>query len=292
MESANKAKIFYGIFTPRLLNNKHTIMETRKLLQADYLDIIYDNRNKDYGGYELRKHYNQRATKAMLFLFSSLGILFLFTLINTHAPQTIIPTFQIPNILADIHPVEMPVLPPKVLPPAPPPAATASTHAFVVPKIVHTDEVTETPPSDPKPNGDSQPGLTTASGTTIGIGTNNTGTSGHGNNVIPVNLPPAEPVKWVQQMPQFDGDLNAWIGNHLKYPEIARSEGIEGQVVIQFVVNEDGSVSGAKIVRSIGGGCDEEALRMVSSMPKWKPGRNNGTAVKVYYSIPIRFVLN
>ncbi len=265
-------------------------MDTTKLLQADYLDIIYDHRNKAYGGYELRKHYNQRATKAMLFLFSSLAILFFFTLIN-HQPVTLIPVHNGPVVLTDIHPMEIPKIPPKVIPPSPPPAAVASTHVFVVPKIVHTDEVTETPPAEPKPNGESQPGPSNNTGNTTGIGTAKPGIPGN-NNVIPVVLPPAAPVKWVQIMPQFDGDMSVWIGNHLKYPEAARDAGIEGPVVIQFVVNEDGSVTDAKVVRGIGGGCDEEALRMVSSMPKWKPGKQNGIAVKVFYSIPIRFVLN
>ena len=63
-------------------------------------------------------------------------------------------------------------------------------------------------------------------------------------------------------------------------------------MLIRFVVNEDGSVSEATVMRGIGGGCDEEALKTVNSMPKWKPGKQNGIAVKVYFTLPINFVLN
>jgi protein TonB len=73
---------------------------------------------------------------------------------------------------------------------------------------------------------------------------------------------------------------------------MARETHIEGRVTIKFVVNEDGSISNAKVVRAIGGGCEEEALRVINSMPKWKPGKQNGKAVKVYFTLPVNFVLN
>src|SRR5206468_2945998 len=101
-----------------------------------------------------------------------------------------------------------------------------------------------------------------------------------------------KPKIWVEQMPQFLGDMNAYIMSHLNYPDAAREANIQGQVIVKFVVNEDGSVSDAAVVRSVGGGCDEEALRMVMSMPKWKPGGQNGQLVKVYFTLPIHFVLH
>ena len=74
-------------------------------------------------------------------------------------------------------------------------------------------------------------------------------------------------------------------------PAVAKDNGIEGKVYIKFVVNEDGSVSQAQVVRGIGGGCDEEALRVVKDMPKWKAGKQRGKNVKVWYTLPVYFKL-
>jgi TonB family protein len=89
----------------------------------------------------------------------------------------------------------------------------------------------------------------------------------------------------------FNGDLNKFLEDHLNYPEAAKSAGIEGRVVVQFVVNTDGSISDALIVKHLGAGCEEEALRVIKSMPKWKPGKQNGAAIRVLYKQPISFIL-
>lgn len=75
------------------------------------------------------------------------------------------------------------------------------------------------------------------------------------------------------------------------YPEIAKESNIQGRVTVKFVVNEEGNVSDIIVVKGIGGGCDEEAVRVVKKMPKWKPGKQNGRPVKVYFSLPITFRL-
>jgi protein TonB len=105
---------------------------------------------------------------------------------------------------------------------------------------------------------------------------------------------PNEPFTMVEQMPQFPGGqeaLFAYIGKELKYPEQAVEEGIEGAVFITFVVEVDGSITGVKVLRGIGGGCNEEAVRVVSGMPKWTPGKQRGQAVRVKYNLPIRYKL-
>ena len=76
---------------------------------------------------------------------------------------------------------------------------------------------------------------------------------------------------------------------NLKYPAQAKDAGIEGTVYIQFVITETGDVINSRVVKGIGGGCDEEALRVVNSMPLWKPGKQNGVPVKVLYSLPVHF---
>jgi len=100
----------------------------------------------------------------------------------------------------------------------------------------------------------------------------------------------------VKQMPEFPGGMQAlmeYLGSNIKYPEQAKRDSIQGRVFVQFVVEKDGSVSGAHILRGIGGGCDEEALRVVSSMPNWQPGLDeNKEAVRVQYNIPIKYALN
>jgi len=99
---------------------------------------------------------------------------------------------------------------------------------------------------------------------------------------------------FVEEYPEFPGGdkaLREYVVNAIKYPEVARTSGITGTVYVQFVVEKDGSISDVKVVRGIGGGCDEEAVRVVKSMPKWKPGKQRGQPVRVYFTLPIEFKL-
>ena len=98
----------------------------------------------------------------------------------------------------------------------------------------------------------------------------------------------------VEEMPAYPGGdqkLMEFIAKGIKYPQIARETGIQGRVFVGFVVEPDGSVSNVKVLRGIGGGCDEEAMRVVKSMPKWKPGKQRGKAVRVSYMLPVNFKL-
>jgi protein TonB len=98
----------------------------------------------------------------------------------------------------------------------------------------------------------------------------------------------------VEEMPSFPGgeaELMKYVGSHIKYPQIARETGIQGRVFVGFVVEPDGSISNVKLLRGIGGGCDEEAMRVIKSLPKWKPGKQRGKAVRVSYQIPVFFKL-
>ena len=99
----------------------------------------------------------------------------------------------------------------------------------------------------------------------------------------------------VEQMPEFpDGGmagLMKWITNNIQYPAIARESGIQGRVDVQFVVNRDGSISDAQVMRGVDPYLDKEALRLINSMPKWKPGMQRGKPVRVRYSVPVNFRL-
>ncbi|MCD4665966.1 MAG: energy transducer TonB [Bacteroidales bacterium] len=98
----------------------------------------------------------------------------------------------------------------------------------------------------------------------------------------------------VESMPCFPGGDVArikYLNESIKYPEMARESGIQGLVFVTFVVEKDGSVSNVKILRGIGGGCDEEAIRVIKNMPKWIPGKQRNVPVRVQFNMPIRFVL-
>lgn len=94
----------------------------------------------------------------------------------------------------------------------------------------------------------------------------------------------------VEQQPQFPGgSVNGWLADHIKYPVVAAENGISGRVVVQFVVERDGSVSQVRVVRGVDPSLDKEAQRVISSMPKWIPGKQNGQAVRSRFTVPVTF---
>ena len=96
----------------------------------------------------------------------------------------------------------------------------------------------------------------------------------------------------VEQQPQFPGgSVNGWLADHIKYPVVAAENGIQGRVVVQFVVERDGSVSQVRVVRGVDPSLDKEAQRVISSMPKWIPGKQNGQAVRSRFTVPVTFRL-
>lgn len=99
---------------------------------------------------------------------------------------------------------------------------------------------------------------------------------------------------FVEEYPEFpngEENLYKYLGSNIKYPHEALENGIQGTVVVKFVVEKDGSISNVKAVRKIGGGCDEEAVRVVKRMPRWKPGKQSGKPVRTEFTLPIQFKL-
>lgn len=96
---------------------------------------------------------------------------------------------------------------------------------------------------------------------------------------------------FVEQRPKAPYDITSYLSQNLEYPQKARKKNIKGRVIVQFVVNEDGSISDVKVMRGIGGGCDEEAARVIAAMPRWQPGTVAGKPVKVRFTQPITFQL-
>lgn len=264
-------------------------MELKTIMQADYLDILYDNRNKKYGGYELRKHYDQRISKALLTLvfITALACFYTFSR-HKNDITSIAHTAVISPVLVDItHPKQLEKIdPPKAEHVA---MEKVKTKLFTDPVITNdlvpddrkmsaNKDLRNVTVGEQANDGDS----TSMSPGSDKVGSSVTLTSAKTNN---------EPLRWVEQMPLFSGDMNVYLASSLHYPDVARESNIEGVVIVEFIVNEDGAVSNAVVRRGIGGGCDQEALRVVNNMPRWKPGKQNGKAVKVFFALPIRFVL-
>ena len=117
---------------------------------------------------------------------------------------------------------------------------------------------------------------------------------------LPVLVEPEEEIKeedpfiHVEEMPRFPGGevaLFKYLGDNIKYPAMAKDAGINGKVYVTFVIEKDGSIGNVKILRGIGGGCDEEAIRILNGMPHWSPGKQRGKPVRVQYNLPINFIL-
>lgn len=109
-----------------------------------------------------------------------------------------------------------------------------------------------------------------------------------------VTVVEAEIFTIVEEQPGFPGGeaaLMEYLKNNIKYPQLARESNIQGTVFVTFVVEPNGSISNVKVLRGIGGGCDDEAIRVVKNMPSWSPGKQRGKPVRVQFNLPIRFIL-
>jgi protein TonB len=114
---------------------------------------------------------------------------------------------------------------------------------------------------------------------------------------IKIEEPKPDPVMElfaVDQQPEFPNGTAAlyqWLGQNIIYPEMARQKGIEGHVILIFVIEKDGTIGNIKVIKELGDGCTEEAIRVVKMMPIWKPGLKNGQVVRVNFTLPIKFKL-
>lgn len=273
-------------------------MDINKILNADYLDILFEGRNKKYGGYELRKKYKKRSTVAALIAILIVGGAFGSTMIKLEKEA---PLAEAPPEIKEIKLTDPPPLEPnkpKPPPPVAPPPPVKPTVKFTPPVIKKNEEVREDEkPEPPKPEENKVVGPKTMAGSdrpdAIDPSLNTNPGTGTGKP-IDAGPPKEETFTAVEQLPEFPGGqaaLTKYLMNNIRYPPQAREEGIQGRVVLRFVVNQDGSISDITIVKDLPGGCGKEAVRVVTTMPKWKPGRQNGQAVKVYYNLPVTFNL-
>lgn len=273
-------------------------MEDPNWLKRSMDDIIFEGRNKTYGAFQLRRLYDKHMARAMIS-----GILFF--LISITSPQIIsmikgfLPEEKNDLVMREVTLAEPPPIDPKKPPPPPPPKVDPppikDQIKFVPPVVKKDDEVLEEEPPPPtiEEIKDKEIATETREGEEGGIDASLIAPEVSSAPVLEEGKE-EEPFQYVEQMPTFpDGQeaMYKFIYDRIKYPAIARENGISGQVIVQFVVSKDGDIKNARVARGIGGGCNEEALRVVNEMPRWKPGKHNGRAVPVTFTLPIKFVL-
>jgi protein TonB len=253
-------------------------------------EIIFANRNKNYGAYAIRSAYNDSLLKSLGYLASLLILIFgATTYMNRNnagsGEKTIV-------LLDDVKPdysIEYTVEPekPEVVQPIENEAAAPA--GVGTPTIV--DEAISSPSVNIE-NPNAGLGVSTASGTSV---TSTLTVSNPSVNVGSDNEDDKIVHFAVEEMPEFNlipNGVLVYVSSNIIYPALAREIGREGIVHVSFVVNQLGEVEGVKILKGIGYGCDEEVLRVINKMPVWKkPGKNNGKAVKVRYNIPVSFKL-
>jgi protein TonB len=273
-------------------------MEANKYLKADFLDILFEGKNKEYGAYELRRKYQNRVAKALIITLIlcllAVGALALTTYLKNNIEKNAKP---VPKdvVLQEVNIKQPDVPPPPPPPPAPEPPKVKPQVQYTPPKVVKDNEVKpQEQPPDLSQIKDRAISTVTKAGDVNGIDPGLVAEKGTGVT----GAPPADANKvfqFVEQMPSFPGGEDAlmkYLHDHIRYPAVARENGIQGTVVVQFVVNTDGSIVDVKTVGAKkGGGLEEEAVRVVKGMPKWRAGKQNGRSVRVQYSLPIRFQL-
>lgn len=257
--------------------------------QLNWNDLVFENRNKDYGAYALRNAYGGRVILAFIIALITLALVMAFPAIRKLFEDDVVAIvntkeFRYTDLVAP-PPIDRNTPPPQKVE-LPPPLKQALK--FMPPKIVDKEVVVdETPPMEDLKNLDVAP--VTTDGEAVSVF----------DDVVPdaVEEPEEDQNKVytiVEQPAEFPGGFAAmmkWVSQNMKYPSQARRMGTEGNVFVQFVIDQQGQISEAKVVKGIGAGCDEEAVRVISKMPAWKPGKQNGKAVKSRFVLPLKFVL-
>ncbi|MDB4918329.1 energy transducer TonB [Mucilaginibacter sp.] len=262
------------------------------LYKTEWLDLVFDDRNKEYGAYYLRQHYASNMIKAMGIAFFSIAVLCGASIVLKTTPdqvkviQVINDPYIQPPPVKNIKEVKPPV-PPKHIKAEALPPVTATTK--FVEMVAKPDPQTVNPPK----NAD----LTGA------IGAETTKGPVTGTNTAIIETPPGTPGPdesvhlsgGLDVMPMPVGGNAAWakfLNKNLRFPVAAQEDGISGKVFLSFIIEKDGHLSNITVDKGAGHGFDEEALRVLKLAKAWKPGMQNGQPVRVKYSIPINFQLS
>jgi len=256
-------------------------------------EMVFQGRNKNYGAYQLRKEYTRTLTIIVLSMVGAALLAYGIKVFidNYHPKEEVLANTKIDITQIDLTPPQLDKNEPPP-PPPPPPPPVMETIKFV-PPVIKEDANEEEPPPPQEKVSETNVGTQTQEGSGDDV-IQVPDEGGSGNGVIEEKAPEIFTV--VQEMPEFPGgtvEMMKYIQKNIVYPPSAREAGISGKCFLRFVVNEDGKISNVEILKGVPGcpECDKEAIRVVKSMPAWKPGKQNGKEVKVYFQLPINFVI-
>lgn len=271
------------------------------LISRDWTEMVFEGRNKEYGAYRLRKNAGKRNLYSLITIFiAALAIWGGISLVKfvesrtKSVAQTSVAELSAlnqPKKKAEVKQQQKLKLeqPEKVV------ERVKSSVKFTAPVIKKDDEVK---PEDELKTQDELMNTKTAIGALDVKGNDDAN-----GEVLKLKEAVAQPepkpevekvFDVVEQMPSFPGGPSAlmeWLSNNVKYPVVAQENGVQGRVVVSFVVERDGSITDVKVVRGVDPSLDKEASRVVRAMPRWIPGKQNGSAVRVKYNVPVAFRL-
>lgn len=259
-------------------------MEVKNQYVESLEEMVFKNRNKAYGSYYLRKKYRKYLTISMIVGIIVFGVAVAYPLIDAYMNKSKLVKEKekvVGVTMEDLKQEEAPPPPP----PPPPPEALVEKVKFTAPVVVE-DTTIETGLMV-------MDDLNKVASTEVPTEEVEVEIKDEGPKVIETPVQ-AEIFTVVEEQPGYPGGEEARIGflqQNIKYPEEAKELGIQGRVFVTFVVEVDGSITDVRVLRGIGGGCDEEAVRVVRAMPKWVPGKQRGVPVRVQFNLPIKFTL-
>ena len=275
------------------------------LYDPKWVDLVFAGKNQDYGAYKLRKGTSGRNIKALVILIIAaalVGGFLAWTVIeqkNAEQQQAYMEAMQLAQLQKEAKKQEdkkQEQVKPKVEPKKEIPVAR-ETQKFVAPVIKKDELVKESNQMKQMDQLDAK----IAVGTETHEGAKDRTIEAVRNDIAVATPPPAPKEEVTQKvfdvvevMPSFPGGQAAllqYLNSHVKYPVVAQENGIQGRVTISFVVERDGSITDVKVARSVDPSLDKEAARVVSSMPRWTPGKQNGSAVRVKFNVPVVFRL-
>lgn len=249
-------------------------------------DVVFEDRNKAYGAYQIRKTYDRRVVFIMLGLCLVIGAAF-----GTYKYIKSIPEEVIEEAPIDMTQFDLPAAPPEEEVPPPveePPPPMEKTLAFLPPVVVD-EEVDNPPPLQEELN-------ETKVSTETHEGEETFDAPKEEHKVVVVEQKEEEVEAFVDEEAEFPGGMQAcyaFIGKNINYPQIAIEENLQGKCYVNFVVDREGNISDVRVAKGVTGcpECDKEAIRVVRMMPKWKPGKKNGKDVKSRFMVPVNYKL-
>jgi protein TonB len=259
----------------------------------EWLDVVFDSKNKSYGAYQLRRQSANLTTKA-LFIASTVFILLFLTpkiisLLRGPTIDDVVVNTDV-SVIVDPPPVNPEVLPP----PIQPPASKVPQTEFKVPVVVEDHMVKDIDPPTIDELKDTNPGQKTIAGLPDGdlVIVSPPGDGPKQAAVVEDNTVYSSITLQVQ--PTFPGGINKfyeYLRKTVRYPAMAQEQGIQGKAFMSFVIERNGMLTDITVANKVGGGIDEEAIRVLKASPAWLPGVQNGTKVRVRFNIPISFSL-